>query len=164
MDPEVDHVSPDSEICSDTETVDYATSKPDETENDDENISPDDSVSDETSSDDSSSDESMDEEGNQIYKEADLDIARFIIKIRLAFNAQHEVDFNAVDYLMILFKKFKAFKTSNLYSVIREEMTEFKTTHKFASSSEVLENALEVRRIFIQNLFTQVDDDNESDC
>ena len=164
MDPEVDHVSPDSEICSDTEAVDYAASKPDETENDDENGSPDDSVSDETSSDDSSSDESMDEEGNKIYKEADLDIARFIIKMRLAFNAQHEVDFNAVDYLMILFKKFKAFKTSNLYSVIREEMTEFKTTHKFASSSEVLENALEVRRIFIQNLFTQVEDDNGSDC
>ena len=84
--------------------------------------------------------------------------------MRLAFNAQHEVDYNAVDYLMILFKKFKAFKASNLYRVIRDEMTDFKTSHKFASSSEVLENALEVRRIFIQNLFTQVEDDNESDC
>ena len=164
MDPEVDHDSPDSEICSDTETLVSTKSKPDETENDDENVSPDDSVSDETSSDDSSSDESMDEEGNKIYKEADLDIARFIIKMRLAFNAQHEVDYNAVDYLMIFYKKFKAFKASNLYSIIREEMADFKTTHKFASSSEVLENALEVRRIFIQNLFTQVDDDNGSDC
>ena len=55
-----------SENDSDNETVDYATSKPDETENDDENVSPDDSSSDETSSDLSSSDESMDEEGNKI--------------------------------------------------------------------------------------------------
>ena len=165
MDTVEDHdLKSASENDSDNETVDYSKSKPDETENDDENGSPDDSASDETSSDDSSSDESMDEEGNKIYKEADLDIARFIIKMRLAFNAQHDVDYNAVDYLMILFKKFKAFKTSNLYSVIREEMADFKTTHKFASSSEVLENALEVRRIFIQNLFTQVEDDNGSDC
>ena len=89
--------------------------QPDETENDDENVSPDDSVSDETSSDDSSSDESMDEEGNKIYKEADLDIARFIIKMRLAFNAQHEVDFTAVDYLMILFKKFKVLCQDQAY-------------------------------------------------
>ena len=165
MDTVEDHdLNPGSEICSDNETVDYATSKPDETENDDENVSPDDSSSDETSSDLSSSDESMDEEGNKIYKKTDLDIARFIIKMRLAFNAQHEVDYNAVDYLMILYKKFKAFKASNLYRVIRDETADFKTTHKFASSSEVLENALEVRMIFIQNLFTQVEDDNESDC
>ena len=56
---------------------------------------------------------------------------------------------------------WKCFKSSNLYSVLREEMTDFKASHKFASSSEVLENALEVRRIFIQNLFAQVDDEND---
>ena len=163
MDTVEDHdLKSASENDSDDETVVSTKSKSDEIENDDENLSSHDSVSDETSSDLSSSDESMDEEGNKIYKEADIDIARFIIKMRLAFNAQHDVDYNAVDYLMILYKKFKAFKTSNLYSVIREEMADFKTTHKFASSSEVLENALEIRRIFIQNLFTQVDD--KSDC
>ena len=37
-------------------------------------------------------------------------------------------------------------------------MADFKTTHRFASSSEVLENALEVRRIFIQNLFSRIED------
>ena len=48
--------------------------------------------------------------------------------------------------------------------VCSHHLIDFKTTNKFASSSEVLENALEVRRIFIQNLFTQVEDDSESDC
>ena len=69
--------------------------------------------------------------------------------MRLAFNAHHNVDFTAVNYLKMIYKKFKAFKSSNLYSVLREEMSDFKNGHKFASSSEILENALEVHRIFI---------------
>ena len=168
MDTEEGHdLKSASENDSDTKTVDYAESKPNEVDKDDENMSTTsshDCASHESSSSDSSSDEETDERGNPIYKKTDLEIAKFIVQMRLAFNAQHEVDYNAVNYLMVFFKKFKAFKASNLYSVIREEMVDFKTTHKFASSSEVLENALEVRRIFIQNLFTQVDDDNESDC
>ena len=84
---------------------------------------------------------------------------RFLIQMRLALNDYHDVDYTAVNYLIIFFKKFKAFKSSNLYSVLREEIAEFKGSHKFASSSEVLENALEVRRIFIQNLFSQIEDE-----
>ena len=51
------------------------------------------------------------------------------------------------------------FKFSNLYSVLREETADFKASHKFASSSEVLENALERRKIFIQNLFAHVENE-----
>ena len=172
MDTVEDHdLKSASENDSDNETVDYSTSKPNETEKDDENMSTassHDCASHESSSSDSSSDEETDERGNPIYKKTDLEIAKFIVQMRLAFNAQHEVDYNAVNYLMVFFKKFKAFKASNLYSVLREEMEDFKTTHKFASSSEVLENALEVRRIFIQNLFSRIEDvdanGSESDC
>ena len=39
----------------------------------------------------------------------------------------------------MFYKKFKAFKSSNLYSVLREEMADFKASHKFASSSEIVE-------------------------
>ena len=164
MDTEDHDLKPASENDSDAETVDYAESKPDEAEKDDENMSTassHDCASHKSSSSDSSSDEETDERGNKIYKKADLEIAKFIVEMRLAFNAQHEVD-NTVNYLMVFYKKFKAFKASNLYSVLREEMADFKTTHRFASSSEVLENALEVRRIFIQNLFSQIEDVNAS--
>ena len=117
--------------------------------------------SDDVSNEEDSSDEEIDAEGNKIYKEADLEFARFLIQIRLALNEHHNVDYTAVNYLKMLYSKFKAFKSSNLYSVLREEMAEFKGSHKFASSSEVLENVLEVRRIFIQNLFAQVEDEND---
>ena len=119
------------------------------------------SSSDDASDEEDSSNDEMDEEGNKIYKESDLEFARFLIQMRLAFNAHHDVDFTAVSYLKMIFKKFKAFKSSNLYSVLREEMSDFKNGHKFASSSEILENALEVRRIFIQNLFSQIEDESD---
>ena len=40
-------------------------------------------------------------------------------------------------------------------------VSNFKSGHKFASYSEILENALEARKIFIQNLFAQVEDEND---
>ena len=121
------------------------------------------SSSDDVSNEEDSSDEEMDEKGNQIYKEVDLEFARFLIQMRLALNNHYDVDYTAVNYLKMFYKKFKALKSSNLYSVLCEEMADFKAGHKFASSSEVLENTLEVRRIFIQNLFAQVEEENESD-
>ena len=158
---------------SDTETVDYSKPVPDcckleksptlGKDAEDDNMSSTSSHESSSSNDDSdkedSSDEEMDAEGNKIYKEADLEFARFLIEMRLALNEHHDVDYTAVNYLKMLYKKFKAFKSSNLYSVLREEMADFKASHKFASSSEVLENALEVRKIFIQNLFAQVEDE-----
>ena len=158
---------------SDTETVDYSKPVPDcckleksstlGKDAEDDNMSSTSSHESSSSNDDSdkedSSDEEMDAEGNKIYKEVDLEFARFLIEMRLALNEHHDVDYTAVNYLKMLYKKFKAFKSSNLYSVLREEMADFKASHKFASSSEVLENALEVRKIFIQNLFAQVEDE-----
>ena len=163
---------------SDTETVDYSKPVPDcckleksstlGKDAEDDNMSTtsshdshESSSSDDDSDEEDSSDEEMDAEGNKIYKEADLEFARFLIEMRLALNEHHDVDYTAVNYLKMLYKKFKAFKSSNLYSVLREEMADFKASHKFASSSEVLENALEVRKIFIQNLFAQVEDEND---
>ena len=163
---------------SDTETVDYSKPVPDcckleksptlvEAAEDDNmsttssHDSHESSSSDDVSDEEDSSDEEMDAEGNKIYKEVDLEFARFLIEMRLALNEHHDVDYTAVNYLKMFYKKFKAFKSSNLYSVLREEMADFKASHKFASSSEVLENALEVRKIFIQNLFAQVEDEND---
>ena len=90
----------------------------------------------------------MDAEGNKIYKEVDLEFAQFLIQMRLALNEHHDVDNTAVNDLKMFYKKFKAFKSSNLYSVLCGEMADFKASHKFAWSSEVLENALEVRLHF----------------
>tara|TARA_B100000586_G_scaffold219790_1_gene166790 strand:+ start:331 stop:918 length:588 start_codon:yes stop_codon:yes gene_type:complete len=187
MDSKEDHdLKSGSENDSDAETVDYSKSKPDgciennlknfyfkpkpdEAETDDDNMSTasshdcashKSSSSDSSSDEETASDEETDERGNKIYKEVDLEIAQFIVEMRLALNTQHDVNFSAVNYLKVFYKKFKAFKASNLYSVLREEMADFKNTHRFASSSETLENALEVRRIFIQNLFNQIEDVN----
>ena len=163
---------------SDTETVDYSKPAPDcckleksptlGEDAEDDNMSAtsshdshESSSSDDVSGEEDSSDEEMDAEGNKIYKEVDLEFARFLIEMRLALNEHHDLDYTAVNYLKVFYKKFKAFKSSNLYSVLREEMSDFKASHKFASSSEVLENALEVRKIFIQNLFAQVEDEND---
>ena len=165
---------------SDTETVDYSKPVPDcckleksptlvEAAEDDNmsttssHDSHESSSSDDDSDEEDSSNEEMDAEGNKIYKESDLEFARFLIQMKLAFNAHHDVEYTVVNYLKIFYKKFRAFKSSNLCSVLREEMADFKTGHKFASSSETLENALELRRIFIQNLFAQVEEENESD-
>ena len=173
MDPDDDQSN-----GSDTETVDYSKPIPGEksphlveaTKDDDmsttsshdshESSSSSDDTSDEEE--DSSNDE-MDEEGNELYKESDLEFARFLIEMKLAFNAHHDVECTVVTYLKVFYKQFRAFKSSNLFSILREEMSDFKTGHKFASSSEILENALQVRRIFIQNLFAQVEEENESD-
>ena len=92
---------------------------------------------------------------------ADLEFARFLIQMRLALNKHHDVDYTAVNYLKMFYKKFKAFKSPNLYSVLCEEMVDFKVIRKFVSSSEVLENALEERKTFIQNLFAQVEDETD---
>jgi len=163
---------------SDTETVDYSKPVPDcckleksptlGEDAEDDNLSStsshdshESSSCDDVSDEEDSSDEEMDAEGNKIYKEVDLEFARFLIEMRLALNEHHDVDYTAVNYLKVFYKKFKAFKSSNLYSVLREEMADFKASHKFASSSEVLENALELRKIFIQNLFAQVEDEND---
>ena len=172
------HMDPDYDQSngSDTETVDYSKRIPDEkstlepTKDDNmsttsshdshESSSSSDDTSDEEE--DSSNDE-MDEEGNELYKESDLEFARFLIEMKLAFNAHHDVECTVVTYLKVFYKQFRAFKSSNLFSILREEMSDFKTGHKFASSSEILENALQVRRIFIQNLFAQVEEENESD-
>ena len=139
---------------SDTETVDYSKPVPDcckleksptlgqDAEDDNmsstsSHVSHVSSSSDDVSDDEDSSDEEMDAEGNKIYKEVDLDFARFLIELRIALNEHHDVDYTAVNYLKMLYKKFKAFKSSNLYSVLREEMADFKASHKFGSSSEI---------------------------
>ena len=106
----------------------------------------------------SSEEEDVDEESDEIYKEADLEFARFIIQMQLAFNNIQEVNYSALRYLKIFYKKFRAFKSSNLYKILREEMNEFEANHQFVSKTEVLERSLNVRRIFIQKLFSEVDD------
>lgn len=162
---------------SDTETVDYSKHIPSEksphlveaTKDDDMSTTcshdnhESSSSSDDTSDEEDSSNDEMDEEGNELYKESDLEFARFLIEMKLAFNAHHDAEYTVVNYLKVFYRKFKAFKSSNLFSILREEMSDFKTGHKFASFSEILENALQVRRIFIQNLFAQVEEENESD-
>ena len=113
----------------------------------------------ESPDDDSSEEEDVDEESDEIYKESDLEFARFIIQMQLAFNNIQEVNYSALRYLKIFYKKFRAFKSSNLYKILREEMSEFEASHHFVSTTEVLERSLNVRRIFIQKLFSEVDDD-----
>ena len=113
----------------------------------------------EMSSADSSEEENVDEESDEIYKESDLEFARFIIQMKLAFNNIQEVNYSALRYLKIFYKKFRAFKSSNLYKILREEMNDFEAGHQFVSKTEVLERSINVRRIFIQNLFSEVDDE-----
>ena len=55
----------------------------------------------EMSSADSSEEENVDEESDEIYKESDLEFARFIIQMRLAFNNIQEVSYSALRYLKI---------------------------------------------------------------
>ena len=112
----------------------------------------------ESADEDSSEEEDVDEESDEIYKEADLEFARFIIQIQLAFNNIQKVNYSSLRYLKIFYKKFRAFKSSNLYKILREEMNEFEASHQFVSKTEVLERSLNVRRIFIQKLFSEVDD------
>ena len=107
----------------------------------------------------SSEEEDVDEDSDEIYKESDLEFARFIIQMRLAFNNLHEVDYSALRYLKIFYKKFRAFKSSNLYKILREEMNDFEAGHQFVSKTEVLERSINVRRIFIQNLFSEVENE-----
>ena len=107
----------------------------------------------------SSEEEDVDEESDEIYKEADLEFARFIIQMQLAFNNIQEVNYSALRYLKIFYKKFRAFKSSNLYKILREEMNEFEASHQFVSKTEVLERSLNVRRIFIQKLFSEDEDE-----
>ena len=113
----------------------------------------------EVSSPDSSEDEDADEESDEIYKESDLEFARFIIQMQLAFNNIQEVNYSVIRYLKIFYKKFRAFKSSNLYKILREEMNEFGASHQFVSKTEVLERSLNVRRIFIQKLFAQIENE-----
>ena len=107
----------------------------------------------------SEEEEDVDEESDEIYKEADLEFARFILQMQEAFNNTEQVNYSALKYLKIFYKKFRAFKSSNLYKILREEMNEFEASHQFVSKTEVLERSLNVRRIFIQKLFSEVDDD-----
>ena len=102
----------------------------------------------------------MYEEREKIYKEVDVEFARFLIQMRVTLNEHHDVECTAVNYLKMFYKKCKAFKSSNLYSVLYKEMADFKASHKFASSSEVLKNTLEVHTKFIQNLFSRVEGKN----
>ena len=111
----------------------------------------------EMSSADSSEEQDVDEESDEIYKESDLEFARFIFQMQLAFNNIQEVNYSALRYLKIFYKKFRAFKSSNLYKILREEMNEFEASHQFVSKTEVLERSLNVRRIFIQKLFAQIE-------
>ena len=113
----------------------------------------------EMSSPDSSEEENVDEESDEIYKEADLEFARFIIQMRLAFNNIQEVNYSALRYLKIFYKKCRAFKSSNLYKILREEMNDFEAGHQFVSKTEVLERSINVRRIFIQKLFSEVENE-----
>ena len=107
----------------------------------------------------SSEEEDVDEDSDEIYKESDLEFARFIIQMRLAFNNIQEVNYSALRYLKIFYKKFRAFKSSNLYKILREEMNDFEAGHQFVSKTEVLERSINVRRIFIQNLFSEVENE-----
>ena len=107
----------------------------------------------------SEEEEDVDEESDEIYKEADLEFARFILQMQEAFNNTEQVNYSALKYLKIFYKKFRAFKSSNLYKILREEMSEFEASHQFVSKTEVLERSLNVRRIFIQKLFSEVDDE-----
>ena len=104
----------------------------------------------------SSEEEDVDEDSDEIYKEADLEFARFIIQMRLAFNNIQEVDYSAIRYFKIFYKKLEL-KSSNLYKILCEEMKEFEASHQFVSKTEVLERSLNVRRIFIQKLFAQIE-------
>ena len=72
------------------------------------------SSSDDVSDEEDSSNEEVDVERNKIYKEADQEFARFLIEMRLALNEHHDFDYTAVNYLKVFYKKFKAFKSSNL--------------------------------------------------
>ena len=112
-----------------------------------------------SSPDSSEAEEDVDEESDEIYKEADLEFARFIIQMRLAFNNIQEVNYSALRYLKIFYKKFRAFKSSNLYKILSEEMNEFEASHQFVSKTEVLERSINVRRIFIQKLFSEVENE-----
>ena len=111
------------------------------------------------SADEDSSEEEDVEESDEIYKEADLEFARFIIQMQLAFNNIQDVNYSAIKYLKIFYKKFRAFKSSNLYKILREEMNDFEAGHQFVSKTEVLERSLNVRRIFIQKLFSEVENE-----
>ena len=62
------------------------------------------SSSDDASDEEDSSNDEMDEEGNKIYKESDLEFARFLIQMKLAFNAHHDVEYTVVNYLKIFNK------------------------------------------------------------
>ena len=106
-----------------------------------------------------SSEEKDVEESDKIYKESDFEFARFIIQMQLAFNNIQEVNYSALRYLKIFYKKFRAFKSSNLYKNLREEMNDFEAGHQFVSKTEVLERSINVRRIFIQNLFSEVENE-----
>ena len=75
------------------------------------------SSSDEASDEEELSNEEMDAEGNKIYKDVDLDFARFLIELRLALNKHLDVNYTTVNYMKIFYNKFEAFKSSNLYSV-----------------------------------------------
>ena len=113
----------------------------------------------ESADEESSEDEDVDEESDEIYKEADLEFARFILQMQEAFNNTEQVNYSALKYLKIFYKKFRAFKSSNLYKIIREEMNDFEAGHQFCSKTEVLERSINVRRIFIQNLFSEVENE-----
>ena len=113
----------------------------------------------ESADEDSSEEEDVDEEPDEIYKEADFEFARFIIQMQLAFNNIQEVNYLALRYLKIFYKKFRAFKSSNLYKILSEEMNDFEVSHQFVSKTEVLERSLNVRRIFIQKLFSEVENE-----
>ena len=91
---------------------------------------------------DSSEEEDADKESYEIYKEADFEFSRFIIQMRLAFNNIQEVNYSALRYLKIFYKKFRAFKSSNLYKILREEMNDLEAGHQFVSKTEVLELSL----------------------
>ena len=59
---------------------------------------------------DSSEEEDVDEESDEIYKESDLEFARFIIQMRLAFNNIQEVNYSALRYLKIFYKNSELLK------------------------------------------------------
>ena len=63
-----------------------------------------------SSPDSSEAEEDVDEESDEIYKEADLEFARFIIQMRLAFNNIQEVDYSALRYLKIFYKNSELLK------------------------------------------------------
>ena len=63
------------------------------------------SSSDDVSDEKDSSDEEMDEERKKIYKEVNLECARFLIQMRLALNEHHDVGYTAVNCLKMFYKK-----------------------------------------------------------